>query len=521
MVASHAVEWDSIETFPWAKFSANELSRHQSSLMRLRGFYDEAQNLQNSCAEEREIRYASVWERQQVERSVLATLQYAGLAITNAALANYARYFQFSKREYQSLIENLVGNHCSQNVSVVSLKLLRRQMLDAFGKVTEPEFPSVKDNPFFPEQINHIDSERNRRTREFAWTLEIFQSLCSWGGDTEDLRLLVPLLRNPVSMAFVFRQMNGKKIVWDAKLKRLFLRENAEAAPVLCENIICRPSNLITMGHKLPRALNSFNLTNDLNQLYCNKWRDADYTYRHPVPEIAKKIKTFSSDQQNLMLGQWLSLLTGMPDLLVQVEKFSDLKNALRSNVDRVWERWVQETRDVLGNKLDYEESLRFELAPRQLYFNPYRKDFRVEVDVNMGEWDRTNARLGKLSARFSLRVSHQFLSWARGQWREYGQIRSGDNPTAHQTMRLFKEMAKPQFERAEKTFPLLPWGESVREMILREVLEQISIYRGNALKAGNPNAKTVQHIPVQINLGLFALKYLQHKNRLQSSLPP
>ena len=105
-----------------------------------------------------------------------------------------------------------------------------------------------------------------------------------------------------------------------------------------------------------------------------------------------------------------------------------------------------------------------------------------------MGEWDRTNARLGKLSARFSLRVSHQFLSWARGRWREYGQIRAGDNPTAHQTMRLFKEMAKPQFERAEKTFPLLPWGEQVREIILREVLEQISLYRGNALKADNPS---------------------------------
>ena len=383
-----------------------------------------------------------------------------------------------------------------------------------------PRFPRVKDNPFFPSEMNHVDSEQNRRKREFAWTLETFQSLCSWGGDTEDLRLLVPLVRDPVTMAFVFRQMNGKKIVWDAGSARLLLRENADAAPVLCENIICRPTNLITLGHKLPRALNSYNLTNDLNQLYCGKWRDADYTHRHPVPRIAQKIKTFSLDQQNLMLGQWISLLTEVPDFLVQVGKFSDLKNSLRSNVDRVWESWVQETRDVLGNKLGYEETLRFELVPRQLYFNPYREDFRVEADVNMGEWDRTNARLGKLSARFSLRVSHQFLSWARGRWREYGQIRAGDNPTAHQTIRLFKEMAKPQFERAEKTFPLLPWGEQVREMILREVLEQTSLYRGNALKADNPSAKTVRHIPVQINLGLFALKYLQHKNRLDNSRP-
>ena len=125
IVVSHGVEWNSIETFPWEKFSASELARPQSSLMRLRGFYDEAQNLKNSCVGESEIRYDSPWERQQVERSVLATLQYTGLAIiTVRALANYARYFQFSREEYQFLIENLVGNHCSQNVSVTSLKLL-------------------------------------------------------------------------------------------------------------------------------------------------------------------------------------------------------------------------------------------------------------------------------------------------------------------------------------------------------------------------------------------------------------
>ena len=242
-------------------------------------------------------------------------------------------------------------------------------MLEAFEKAADPRFLRVKDNPFFPAEMNHVDSEQNRRKREFAWTLETFQSLCSWGGDTEDLRLLVPLVRDPVTMAFVFRQMNGKKIVWDAGSARLLLRENADAAPVLCENIICRPTNLITLGHKLPRALNSYNLTNDLNQLYCGKWRDADYTHRHPVPRIAQKIKTFSLDQQNLMLGQWISLLTEVPDFLVQVGKFSDLKNSLRSNVDRVWESWVQETRDVLGNKLGYEETLRFELVPRQLYF--------------------------------------------------------------------------------------------------------------------------------------------------------
>ncbi len=509
--ATDAVEWPQVESSPWAKMAPATLEPHREQLARLRGLYDLGLGLHRSCSTESDLRYNSPWERRQAERSVLATLQYMGLGIAQRALANYAREFQFTLGEYRALVDNLVGNSCSQNISSISLKLLRRQMLEQFARTTRPSFPNIAGNPFFPAPVGHLDSEQNMRRREMAWTLQVFQSLCSWGGDAEDLRLLVPLVRNPVSMAFLFRYMAGQKIAWDSRAQRTVTTANPDATPVVCRDIICRPHNLISARQHMPRAANSHHLLGDLNHLYCQEWRDADYNHRHPVPQIAQKIKNFSLDQQNFTLGQWLALITEVPDFLLQVGRFKDLQKALRSNADRAWERWVQERSQALQANLLYEESLHFDLVERQLHFDPREAQWRVEVDVNMGEWDRASARLGKLSTPLYLKVSRPFLSWARFLWRDFGQIRRGDNPTAHRVVRQFKAITADQFAEFERAFPLLPWSNSVRELVLREILEQISLYRGPSLK----NTPATHHIPVHFNYGLFALKYLHRKSSL------
>ena len=109
-------------------------SSDKETLAIYKGFYDEGVNLKNFCTRAERITYPSNWKEDQAKRTYLSTFQYLSLDLSVRALVKYARYFEFTKEEFSNFTESLVGNSCSQNTTVISLKELKKNFLVRFEK---------------------------------------------------------------------------------------------------------------------------------------------------------------------------------------------------------------------------------------------------------------------------------------------------------------------------------------------------------------------------------------------------
>ena len=161
--------------------TSNLSYKHELALYR--GFYEEGKNTINYCKNNREIHYRSEWEKAQVKRSLFSEIQYIGLDIVSRALPQYAKKLEFSRDEYVNLVDGLIGNFCSANLSVVSKKELKNNFLVKYDKENTFKLPNVSGNPYFPDNLDTYLPPKTALEQEFKYTVKLFQSVCSWGGD--------------------------------------------------------------------------------------------------------------------------------------------------------------------------------------------------------------------------------------------------------------------------------------------------------------------------------------------------
>ena len=211
-----------------------------------------------------------------------------------------------------------------------------------FSKENAYQLPSVKNNKLFPAKFNSIIPEATARENELFRTIELFKSLCSWGGDVENLRLLVPVVRNAQIMSFVIRQMSSLKLVWNKFQRGFLLQKYKDTSKVLCEGLICRKANMKKIESNLPRGIGSNSINNDLKRIYCENLRDADYTIKNQSPKIKKIINARTFDDENLLTSQLITLITRIPDLFVRSDKFSDALDFMRASLDSSWDNWAK-----------------------------------------------------------------------------------------------------------------------------------------------------------------------------------
>ena len=89
------------------------------------GLYKDGANLKNSCEQGSIFQYDSPWKEATAKRSIVSTLQYIGLDISLKAIVEYAKLLELPKENFDNIVENLITNTCSKNLSVYSIKLLR------------------------------------------------------------------------------------------------------------------------------------------------------------------------------------------------------------------------------------------------------------------------------------------------------------------------------------------------------------------------------------------------------------
>ncbi len=480
-----------------------------------RGFADEASNLVDFCKKNQgalQFKIISPWNKEQMIRSMVATLQYIGLNITTKAIGKYAQLLEFNDSSYDNLIERLVGNYCSANLSVISLKELTNKLKESFQSSNNFALPTIINKSLFPETLTEINAKDKILEQELAYTVKLFRNFCSWGLDTANLRMLVPLLRNPVVMSFLIRELDNKKISYSKKYKKNLLVDSSEASQVFCDNFICRKIPFLDFKKAVYKTVGSKGADYTFKTLYCTDFRDVDFITTNQAPEVLAWITSEGSDDFNLQIAQFIALLTTVPDFYIWSEEFSSGKEFLNAGLDVSWDTWALNESTKLNKDLLYEEPLTIEKVDRKFYFNQLVPRFMVEFDVNLGEFDRMLIKEGKLRANFTLKLHHNFLRWMRESW---GTLDPLDEKKKNFIITTFTKTIAPDVEKFRTQFIRPIWKEGLENLIVKELLTQLILYRGDFFESVNNQELDVN---ISLNFSVFALKYINYKQKISAT---
>jgi hypothetical protein len=490
--------------------SSNASYKREMALYR--GFYEEGKNTLNYCKMNREIRYSTEWEKVQVMRSMLSEIQYIGLDITTRALPQYAKALEFSRDEYSNLVTGLVGNYCSSNLSVISKKELLNNLLVKFDKENNFKLPNITGNPFFPQNMDSYLPPKTAIEQEFKYTVKLFQSICSWGGNPTNPGLLVPILKNPALMSFFTRQMNNQTIDWKELNNSLFLKEDNNTVQVWCDNLICRKTFRENFYRKIYYSVGGTNLSEDLRRLYCEEFRTLDYKPADSDERLSKIMNSRTFDEENFINSQFIALLTGVPDFLLRADKFSRGEDVLRSSVDFAWNKWAKAQTDMLNRELYFEEPLTLELIDRQLYFKPQKAEIKVAFDINLGEFDRINQRTGKVRVMFNILIQRSFLHYYRETLKNLDPRNTAEKD---RLLKRFKIQMTKDITLARDKFLIPPWKGDLEALIAGELTTQLMLISDSNFKMPTSGFEPIN---VELNYGLFALKYINHQKTVQNA---
>lgn len=481
-----------------------DLKSHQSHLILLRAHYSEAERLKNRCSDEvTPVSFRTIWDEESAIRSYISLLQYIGLDITTRAIAKYAKELSIDETQYEQLATNLVGNYCSGNLSVISLKELKNNLMVKYQYPNSYVLPSVKNNPTYKKIGDDHISNKLHREREFALTTELFKAFCSYGGNIDDLRLLPPLIRSPLVASLLRDHISGKSLSVHEQSGKVISKYSDSTIQVACDGYLCRKRTYDEFVKEVPLSIGSKDHTFDFERLYCKRFKRADFTRSGVSQKVNEWVKKIDLDREHLLVGQFLSLLWGIPDFFVPYEKFNYSLNTLRGSIDRYYTDWANKEIESLRSTLDFEEPLVFETVPRERYFDRRFSNFKVVIDLNMGEFDSMVYELGKLNFKFNLKFEKKFLTWYRKETLSFDpRNESYKNYLSNTLTQRIKEILHKKGE----LFIVVPWKGDVSALIAREITEQLTLYQGDFFTEKGEEWVT---IPLEFNVAPFALKYL------------
>ncbi len=462
------------------------------------------------CSMLGEVTYSTTWREKQAKRSVVAALQYIGLDTAIKAIGAYAKNLQLAETEYNNLVSNIMGQYCSENVTVMSLKTIRKSLEYYYQNPELNILPNIENSPYVTEAFKTGSLNQETRSRELNYAIKNFRAFCSWGGTSEDYRLLSPYLKNPVIMSFIMRNMSGFRYTWDEEAKKMHWKNNSpDAVRVACNDLICRQVSAEQFGKQFPTSTGSTGVGTDINKLYCQHFRYLDYDQKNTIPEVKAWIKALDIEEPFLESSFFVSLMTGVPDPFMIQDKFSDIPAIVKSSVDERWTKWARESLQVFSQGLLFEESLKVKVLPRRPLAD-VREDFLIDFHVTLGEMDRIMRSNDKIGMSFNLKFSK---NWLRSVITRYNE--SASNLDVDKEKLLMKDISDYVFLQIKaKDFKSSRrlWNDEFYGLIATELLGQVLSYRGSFFEGYSDEMITV---PVRFNYGVFALSYLSYRSQV------
>jgi hypothetical protein len=488
---------------------SKDKNQNQLELKLFNGFILEGERLANSCSSRDKLIYRESWQERTAVASVVSSLQYVGLDVTTRAIGKYARVLDFSEEEYGHLVERLIGNYCSKNITVISLKNLKENLLKRYESDNDFSLPAVSQNSFFPTEINKTSESLKARENELINTVKLFRNFCSWDGDHQDFRLMVPVLRNPFIMAFMNRLIEGTTLDYNSEKKVFTYAKTEGTVKVLCRDLICRPAPDNEFRREFPRAIGSPEIKIDLNRIYCSKFRDLDYVIKEQEDHIKKWINQQSLEDEKFLQMQMIALLTKIPDFMMGVSSYKDFIQVAKYGVDETWTNWAMNSNQEFTHDLYFEESLKISVADRKFYYFFLEPKFKVQIDLSVGEFDKTTVINDKIGFVYDLKMNKSYARWIRSEYQNAVTKEASDEAIEQMVSHL-----TPKISHMSHQLKIAPWNEGLTRLVAIELLEQFRLYQGNYFAE---LSSTDVSIPLDFRYGVFALKYMNYRAKTKS----
>lgn len=463
--------------------------------------------LVNSCGYYSESRYPTTWMEKQAKRGMVATLQYVGLDTTIRAIGAYAKKLEIGEEEYKKLTNNLMTNHCSKNVTTFSLKRIKQSLEYYYKNPQDTIIPNIGNSPFATQLMKDKTAPLEVRAREFDFVLKNFRAFCSWGGDVQDYRLMAPYLNNRYIMSFVIKNMVGMQDTFDEKEQKIKTVKSPDTVQVQCTDLICRKTTEQDMLDRYPLSIGSTGLLSDLTKLYCHHFRFQDYKAGNTLPEIKAWMKESELEDPIFETNTFISLMTGVPDLMMAVGTYQEIPMVLKSSMDERWVIWAKDVLGLFSRDLLFEESLKVRPEPRRDILSLSTEGFLLDFSVTLGEMDRLLDGTDKLKLKFELNLSKNYLRDMKTKWNHFSSIVDTDGQKE-----LKKEIARYleiQLKDKEKLFTQKMWTNDFSRLLAEELLDQVLTYRGPLFETYKDEMLAV---PVKFSYGIFALGYLRYR---------
>ncbi len=468
---------------------------------------NEARGLAQSCEFIGEGSYASPSEEERAQRSVVATLQYIGLDATVKAIGQYAKILQIPNQDYEKLVSNLMTTSCSPNLTVYGLDLIKQNLLTSF-KRNDLKVPTYPGAPFVARLLSEKNNSLASKEMEFNHTLQNFRALCSWGGETQNYRMLPTLLSNPLVMVTVLRHLDNKTLDWDQEQQQVRLVEGQGAIQVTCQNLVCRKVSSTEFVRTFPRLIGSSGVKQDLYRMWCQRFRNQEpIEGERQHPQVRKWLKQMEISHHRQMAGQMVALLTGIPDLMGFVKSYGDLKKDLRAGIDERWDQWARTALTGFSKDIMYEESLEIKIRPRRDTLALRQNLFALDLSVTMGELDGIMETSDKIRLDLDLKLSRSWLRWLKTRWNT---VNLQADPVALEAfMDEVASYLKPQIDSKAKYFPTPLFKTGLEHVLAQELVEQVLIYQGPLFDSYEDK---MLNVPLRFHYGMFALSYMRYK---------
>lgn len=492
--------------------SGLESRRYREGVSLYRGFYEEGKNLLNQCKRPYEVRYESIWHKSQVKRALGATMQYMTLDLLTRAIPMYAKFFEFQEAEYKNFSENLVDNYCSENLSIISKKTLKKNFIYHFQNESDFRLPTTDGNPLFNESISSLQGSRQVMEQEFKMALELFKSSCSWSGGSEEYGLMTPLLKHPSLFAFLVRQFEGYELEWKSSNNTIEKKRTDKVLNVWCENLICRRVAHVVFKTSVNRMIGSDNLSEDLKKLYCEEILTLDYDIKNTRDEnLLKDMKARTFENENFLSSYMISLITGVPDFILRSKNFKELEEVFRSNVDGTWTNWAKNQLDGIKRDVFYEEPLTFEVVKNDKLYKPFESRFDLYFDINLGEFDRSIEARGKVKVAYNFKLPTQIIHYIR---REFVGLDPRDSVSKENFHKRVRAQIESHVEKLKSAYIVVPWKGDLAGFIADELIEQVAMKEAKAIIG--MREKEVP-LTIHIHYGAFALKTIKHMRDVEN----
>ena len=451
--------------------------------------------------------YASSWQEKQAKRSMVATVQYIALDSSIKAIGAYAKKFELSEEAFQKLSNNIVKNYCSKNVTVFSIKRIEQSLMHYYKNPETKLIPTVDGSPFITSIYKTTTESIQSRSNEFDQAINNFKSLCSWGGDVVDYRMMVPYLNNSFIMAFMLKNLTGVQDHYDPVQQKVSQIPSKETVQVQCTDLICRKVSLDQFKLSFPRSVGSTGLYTDLAKLYCHHFILQDYSGANSIPIVRTWIKKMELEDPIFETSFFISLMTGVPDAIFGVESYRDLPVIAKSSIEERWQLWANEVLNSFSKDLLFEESLKNNAEPPSSKVALRTQGFLLDFTVTLGEMDRIVDENDKLALSFDLKLSKNYIRHVRTKWIEFSNNLDEDGRTEFRDQ--ISKHIDFQLKEKEKYFRQKMWNDDFSRLIVQELVGQILSYKGPLFDSYQ---EEMLRVPVKFSYGIFALSYLRYR---------